>query len=243
MGRIGTPRTWATPWTFLSPSRPNMLEMSTHTSLMRDVLHPWVAFFTHARLILRRRGLYGPWAAESDTAERLSLSLSLRCGVKAAPHWDSGEMTMLRTVWRGRRLRRVGSVQRESPRDDGREETERRGGQSYDREVLGKCLFVRLLLLFQKFPSSIISIRREGLRLSHVLTLCDPVDWSPPGSSVHGKKYSSGQEYWSGLHSFLQGIFPTQGANPMLSHFSHVWLFAVLWTISCQAPLSMGFSR
>ena len=22
--------------------------------------------------------------------------------------------------------------------------------------------------------------------LSHVLTLCDPMDWSPPGSSVHG---------------------------------------------------------
>ena len=29
----------------------------------------------------------------------------------------------------------------------------------------------------------------------------------------------------------------------MLSHFSHVWFFATLWTIACQAPLSMGFSR
>ena len=29
----------------------------------------------------------------------------------------------------------------------------------------------------------------------------------------------------------------------MLSHFSCVWLFATLWTIACQAPLSMGFSR
>ena len=27
----------------------------------------------------------------------------------------------------------------------------------------------------------------------------------------------------------------------MLSHFSHVQLFATLWTIACQAPLSMGF--
>ena len=26
----------------------------------------------------------------------------------------------------------------------------------------------------------------------------------------------------------------------MLSHFSHVWLFATLWTVACQAPLSMG---
>ena len=29
----------------------------------------------------------------------------------------------------------------------------------------------------------------------------------------------------------------------MLSHFSHVWLFEILWTIACQAPLPMGFSR
>ena len=26
----------------------------------------------------------------------------------------------------------------------------------------------------------------------------------------------------------------------MLSHFSHVWLFATRWTIACQVPLSMG---
>ena len=25
--------------------------------------------------------------------------------------------------------------------------------------------------------------------------------------------------------------------------FSHVWLFAALWTVACQAPLFMGFSR
>ena len=29
----------------------------------------------------------------------------------------------------------------------------------------------------------------------------------------------------------------------MLSCFDHVWLFATLWTIADQAPLSMGFSR
>ena len=29
----------------------------------------------------------------------------------------------------------------------------------------------------------------------------------------------------------------------MLSHFSHVQLFATPWTIASQAPLSMGFSR
>ena len=29
----------------------------------------------------------------------------------------------------------------------------------------------------------------------------------------------------------------------MLNHFSHVRLFATLWTLAHQAPLSMGFSR
>ena len=29
----------------------------------------------------------------------------------------------------------------------------------------------------------------------------------------------------------------------MLSDFSHVLLFATLWTVACQASLSMGFSR
>ena len=29
----------------------------------------------------------------------------------------------------------------------------------------------------------------------------------------------------------------------VLSDFSHVQLFATLWTVPCPAPLSMGFSR
>ena len=29
----------------------------------------------------------------------------------------------------------------------------------------------------------------------------------------------------------------------VLSHFSHALLFVTLWTVACQAPLSMGFSR
>ena len=29
----------------------------------------------------------------------------------------------------------------------------------------------------------------------------------------------------------------------VLSHFSHIRLFATLWTVAPQAPLSMGFSR
>ena len=48
------------------------------------------------------------------------------------------------------------------------------------------------------------------------LTLCDPMDCRPPGSSVHG--YSPGKKAGMGCHALLQGIFPTQGSNPDLPH-------------------------
>ena len=48
------------------------------------------------------------------------------------------------------------------------------------------------------------------------LTLCDPVDYSLPGSSVHGK--SPGRNNGVGCHVLLQGIFPTQESSPGLPH-------------------------
>ena len=48
------------------------------------------------------------------------------------------------------------------------------------------------------------------------LTLCDPMDCRPPGSSVHGD--SPGKKARVGCHAFLQWIFPTQGSNPGLPH-------------------------
>ena len=47
-------------------------------------------------------------------------------------------------------------------------------------------------------------------------TLCDPVDCSLPGFSVHGIPQARILE-WVTI-SFLQGIFPTQGSNPGLPH-------------------------
>ena len=48
------------------------------------------------------------------------------------------------------------------------------------------------------------------------LTLCDPMDCSPPGSSVHGDY--PGKNTRVGCHALLQGIFLTQGLNPGLLH-------------------------
>ena len=57
-------------------------------------------------------------------------------------------------------------------------------------------------------------------------TLCDLVDCSPPGSSVHGILQVRILE-WVAI-PFIQGIFPTQGANwgfrhcrRILCHLSH----------------------
>ena len=92
-------------------------------------------------------------------------------------------------------------------------------------------------------------------------TLCDPMDCSPPGSSILYPHGFSSKNIGVGCHALLQGIFPTQGSNPGLLHcreilyhlshqrspwimnnvlscFSRVRLFVTPWTIGPQAPLS-----
>ena len=58
------------------------------------------------------------------------------------------------------------------------------------------------------------------------LTLCNPMDCSPPSSSVHAD--SPGKNTGVGCHALLQGIFLTQGLNPgllycrqIVYHLSH----------------------
>ena len=59
------------------------------------------------------------------------------------------------------------------------------------------------------------------------LTLSDPMDCRLPGSSIHGifqarvlewGAIAFSEEYRSGYHFLLQGIFPTQGSNLGLPH-------------------------
>ena len=52
--------------------------------------------------------------------------------------------------------------------------------------------------------------------------LCDPMECSLPGSSVHGD--SPGKNTGVGCHALLQGICPTQGSNPGLPHFMWILL-------------------
>ena len=57
------------------------------------------------------------------------------------------------------------------------------------------------------------------------LTLCNSMDCSPPGSSIHG--IFPGKNTRVDCHFFLQGIFPTQRSNPSLSHCRQTLLWAI----------------
>ena len=51
-------------------------------------------------------------------------------------------------------------------------------------------------------------------------SLCDPTDYSPPDSSVHGD--SPSKNTGVGCHTLLQGIFPTQESNQGLPYYRQI---------------------
>ena len=84
------------------------------------------------------------------------------------------------------------------------------------------CLYKCAVKMIQVIDWSQLCCDKSQLRP----TLCDPMDCSRPGSSVHGD--SPGKSTGVGCHVFLRGIFPTQGSNlglPLcrwiLYHLSH----------------------
>ena len=95
-------------------------------------------------------------------------------------------------------------------------------------------------------------------------TLCDPQGCNLPGFFVYGILQARILEWVA--FSFSRGSPPPRGqthvtcigsgffateplgksyqlSECMLSSFSHVQLFATLWTIALQAPVSLGFSK
>ena len=62
--------------------------------------------------------------------------------------------------------------------------------------------------------------KRAYLVIQSCLTLCDPMDYSPPGSFCPWD--SSGKNTGVGCHSLLQGIFPTPGLNLSFPHCRHL---------------------
>ena len=80
---------------------------------------------------------------------------------------------------------------------------------------------------------------------------CNPLDCSPPGSSVYGILQARILE-WAAI-PFSRGNLPNPGIEPgspalqvdslPVSSLSRVYSFATLWTVTCHAPLLMGFPR
>ena len=73
--------------------------------------------------------------------------------------------------------------------------------------------------------------------LQSCLTLCDPIDSSPPGSTVPGILQARTLE-WVAISFSHAWKWKVKGKS-----LSRVRLFATPWTSAHQAPLSMGFSR
>ena len=68
-------------------------------------------------------------------------------------------------------------------------------------------------------------------------TLCNPMDCSPAGSSVHGIN-SPGKNTGVGCHALLQCIFSTQGSNQGLPHCTQV-----LYPLSPQRNIKKGMEE
>ena len=71
--------------------------------------------------------------------------------------------------------------------------------------------------LFFLYFCCLVCMRAKSLQLNP--TLCDPMDCSLPGSSVHGD--SPGKNTGIGCHVLLQGIFLTQILNLLLFCLLH----------------------
>ena len=69
------------------------------------------------------------------------------------------------------------------------------------------------------------------------LTLCDPIDSSPPGSTVPETLQARTLE-WVAISFSNAWKWKVR-----VKSFSHVWLFTTPWTVAHQAPPSLGFSR
>ena len=82
-----------------------------------------------------------------------------------------------------------------------------------------------------------LDVAAAAKSLQSCLTLCDPIDGSPPGSPIPGILQARTLE-WVAISFSNAWKWKVKGKL-----LSHVRLFVTPWTAAYQAPLSMGFSR
>ena len=82
-----------------------------------------------------------------------------------------------------------------------------------------------------------VCILPSAKSLQLCLTLCNPIDGSPPGSPVPGILQARTLE-WVAISFSNAWKWKVK-----VKSLSHIWLLATPWTAAHQAPPSMGFSR
>ena len=114
--------------------------------------------------------------------------------------------------------------------------------ESYDtaRQCIQKqrLLFANKIRLVKAMVFRVVMYWCENAKLRQLFpTLCDPVDGSPPGSSVPGILQARTLE-WVAISFSNAWKWKVKGKS-----LSCVQLLATPWTAAYQAPLPMGFSR
>ena len=80
--------------------------------------------------------------------------------------------------------------------------------------LAGLCSCFLWAMLFRASQVTVSPLHELRLVSQSCLTLCDPVDCSPPGLSVRGD--SPGKNTRVGCQALLQGAFPTLGRSSTL---------------------------
>ena len=89
----------------------------------------------------------------------------------------------------------------------------------------------------KRCSTSLITAAAAAKSLQSYLTLCDPIDGSPPGSPVPGILQARTLE-WVAISFFNAWKWKMK-----VKSFSRVRLLATPWAAAYQVPPSMGFSR
>ena len=92
-------------------------------------------------------------------------------------------------------------------------------------------------LMVKKMQNLISHAAAAAKSLQSCLTLCDPIEGSPPGSPVPGILQARTLEW---VTISFSNAWKWKVKEKSLSR---VWLLATPWTVAYQAPPSMGFSR
>jgi len=89
------------------------------------------------------------------------------------------------------------------------------------KEKKYSIILVNFSSVFIQWGSHCLELCVLCLVTQSCVTLCNPMDYSPAGSSVHGD--SPSKSTGVGCHAVLQGIFRTQGSKSGLPHCRQIF--------------------